>query len=1432
MAKYRGHIQLINNYLYFANDGKPFSRKGVLAITNPNLSDKTHNKFDEPVDQYEHIKNEKEWIKKIRESALDGYELDNNRIITDRKREEGSLKDYAGRWIFEILQNMDDAMLSDEKKFIGTKGLGFLSILEVGNTPEIFSSQFSFKFDKNLTSEAFKKIGLSEKFYQKPPSFTIPHDTERDQVVESLLKQDFTTVIKLKVKDETSKLKIIEDLENLDFNFIILSQIMNSLSIIIEDSYKIRIEKKNKNLSNKDNFSKNKVEVKLIDFLNESQKIFHWVTWGYEWQSSIINKQNSSCILAVPFKGKEPDLDCSTRQIYNFYPTDKTLDTPLLLHITFNLSQNRKELLQWGDEKDWNSEDYDNENKVLIEHLRSLMEKIVFDDFFKPEHIFRIASGLNDLGIEVSTVEEKIHQEIYDVVSNSCFVPIYGKKFITPAEINSWEDNLPYCFEEDEIIANYNLPIKEINEIASLYKNFSDKKIKSFLDIFSECKLKSSNREERFESLSLLLKTFDDDYLKLPFNNWEKLDQIFLKQKIFLDDKKEIICLSDGPFFLKKMNKVPSCIIKKQFSAESTKLVNDQIFNNDETAHAVKTLFKKYIFKEYDDILFFLPILLNKWNNEDNNSNKISSWNEYGFEVLKYLFNIYHKNKEIDFDKLNKFIKLPTRQHKYWNNPYEIYLSKDWGISKSLEFYLKDQKKTLQPSEFILNKKDFSKAIDIKNLEETELSSFIKKLGVLHAPGLYDDGTFKHLEDEYFIKDKERLLTFEIMLDSFLESSLVVNGSGALQLMSLKIIEFEDSVFYPDRFISIEDIYIDEEIERETYYQDINNIIPIFNSQKLKNKIGDRLYEKILKLITSNMLLSIYDIRNSLSGEKFEDFINKTLEKIKETDEESNETVDENYKTQIKIFTKIIEESLDVENLNYYPCHKINNTNNSIIFKSEKIIFNDTELFQEDICSMSHLEQYGLYIRKKTRFQANNETTFLLSDLIDIKPKYVEVSKDFQTDIIEMFNEKKDFIAFIGKIKADELLEELKSMTLCQDLELLTTSKTLDNSIDNKKTYKVKHYFNGQKFFVKFDQNKDELDQADNIIFLLCKNCLKKQTSFSIIKNIFNAKDSNAVKNVFENNGYDFQDFQDKQEIQFKKIYKKKSTISKTNTENSLVDNDHQQNTDDLKINIDNKNENIEGDKNNFIKNKLDINDKIKNNTSTPIQNEQIDDKNKLEKNYKSNEKRNQTNYKFGRRLSGHIRANNPQKEVNVRKYFDDEHESNKEIGEKGERIIFEILKKKYGEENVQHLGGNNKGYDIEYKENEQTYFVEVKSLQGSWDDNDIILSRAQFEKAQKEKELFILYIIEFLGSSEKQEITPIENPIRFFSKLQLDHGWKNFKSNSNENPTINDFILYEDKKYKIEKIKKIGSGSKIRLFFKNHDPLIFNKNTMKVISE
>ena len=91
-------------------------------------------------------------------------------------------------------------------------------------------------------------------------------------------------------------------------------------------------------------------------------------------------------------------------------------------------------------------------------------------------------------------------------------------------------------------------------------------------------------------------------------------------------------------------------------------------------------------------------------------------------------------------------------------------MTTDWRISKSLQLYLKNQNKKLLPNELILKKKEFLEGINLKSFKETEVSSFIKKLGVHYAPALYNDGTFQDLEDQYFIEDKDRLQTFEIIL--------------------------------------------------------------------------------------------------------------------------------------------------------------------------------------------------------------------------------------------------------------------------------------------------------------------------------------------------------------------------------------------------------------------------------------------------------------------------------------------------------------------------------------------------------------------------------------------------------------------------------------------------------------------------------------------
>ena len=84
--------------------------------------------------------------------------------------------------------------------------------------------------------------------------------------------------------------------------------------------------------------------------------------------------------------------------------------------------------------------------------------------------------------------------------------------------------------------------------------------------------------------------------------------------------------------------------------------------------------------------------------------------------------------------------------------------------------------------------------------------------------------------------------------------------------------------------------------------------------------------------------------------------------------------------------------------------------------------------------------------------------------------------------------------------------------------------------------------------------------------------------------------------------------------------------------------------------------------------------------------------------------------------------------------------------------------------------------------------------------------------KSSKEKRIIYFYIIEFLGSSKTRNY-PIENPIRF-SKLQLDHGWKNFKSNSKKIQQLMTSFYMKITNIKLKKLKR-SVWFKIRLFLR-----------------
>ena len=116
----------------------------------------------------------KEAIEEFRTRRLGVYRADPDQIVRDARGAERAAKDHVGRWLFELLQNSDDAVASDVRIFfdkdtiyvadngnglnpeavsaicgtdfsdktagtIGRKGVGFKSVFEVSRNPQVLT---------------------------------------------------------------------------------------------------------------------------------------------------------------------------------------------------------------------------------------------------------------------------------------------------------------------------------------------------------------------------------------------------------------------------------------------------------------------------------------------------------------------------------------------------------------------------------------------------------------------------------------------------------------------------------------------------------------------------------------------------------------------------------------------------------------------------------------------------------------------------------------------------------------------------------------------------------------------------------------------------------------------------------------------------------------------------------------------------------------------------------------------------------------------------------------------------------------------------------------------------------------------------------------------------------------------------------------------
>jgi hypothetical protein len=185
-----------------------------------------------------HIKNGplKATIEQYRNKTLNVYKADPERIVRDARAAERATGDHTGRWLFELLQNSDDAgatevlvSVKDDTVYvadnghglkpesvsaicgtdfsdkttgtIGRKGVGFKSVYEVSRNPQVLTVDGEgIEFSPDKTKAWLHDNGLDGKYvpYQWIPFFISWSDAQaRDPHLNDFKTKAFKTVVRL-----------------------------------------------------------------------------------------------------------------------------------------------------------------------------------------------------------------------------------------------------------------------------------------------------------------------------------------------------------------------------------------------------------------------------------------------------------------------------------------------------------------------------------------------------------------------------------------------------------------------------------------------------------------------------------------------------------------------------------------------------------------------------------------------------------------------------------------------------------------------------------------------------------------------------------------------------------------------------------------------------------------------------------------------------------------------------------------------------------------------------------------------------------------------------------------------------------------------------------------------------------------------------------
>ncbi len=727
-------FHLTDDALIVANSGEAFTPEGVISICNMHLSEKT----GKPKGKYGN-----DLIVGIAKSAVKLYQEYPDRLAEDVTGEKNLGGDYKGRSVWELLQNADDAatiaalgIKGASGRLIGAKGLGFKSILEISESPEIYSGKFKFRFSREDSYQKLNNAKVDVK--SGVPTFRIPHKCKPNGECLRILEDGYTTVLRLPfVSDKANKAE--KWLNELDASCLLFCQRLSRIEIKIRGESRVIAIDRNGVFG----FEKDKATFTL----KENGEIRKWRRWSAAWtpeNKAGAKKLSAALCLPIVESGEAP-MD-EERPVHVFFPTNQEVRIPglkALIHASYELQSNREHL---DNEQPHGEEIRGKIGELAVVILKNIPPATALRAFGE------VTGGEGCEDDEKSEVE-RIQSVIAAAVDETAFVPVIGGEEVKPAEARIWEHGL------GQVLCEKHLDVRKAKLLDPSLSAEQD--VRGILEKFEA---KSATLHEH----ATLLQSCRSDTLNACHEAWQVAGDIAceakkVKEQIYgfhaqeEDADADLDALKDAPIWWteegqprplngnipllhKRPAKWPEWLEADALSPE----FREEIENTDEP-NALKN---QKIWPLYEARSYFTNALLpfcEKQNPE--------WWEKMGWDVLRWAFlwgggavskGPFIMGLDNVANRIGRSIRVPT--DKGWLPAVQCYAGKDWDGTAGFGEYFQGVK-----DRGVLSPIGGWKLPDELKKDKGKRKDFLRGLGVSWEPKvlLFEFNEDEFNEDEY-----------------------------------------------------------------------------------------------------------------------------------------------------------------------------------------------------------------------------------------------------------------------------------------------------------------------------------------------------------------------------------------------------------------------------------------------------------------------------------------------------------------------------------------------------------------------------------------------------------------------------------------------------------------------------------------------------------